>query len=79
MSTPLDQIDQELFDATKWEHFFTPAAVLVTADEWRAIAKTYWPGRSPFPMPAGKRTYRGLEVLISSEPPLKRVLLAPKD
>lgn len=74
---PLDQIDREMFEAVKWEHLFTPAAVLVTADEWRAIALKHWRD-GPIPMPNGKRSYRGVDVLISSDTPERRVLLAPR-
>lgn len=74
---PLDQIDREMHEAVKWEHLFAPAAVLVTADEWRTIARKHWP-EGPIPMPAGKRTYRSLEVFICTDTPERRVLLAPR-
>jgi hypothetical protein len=74
---PLDQIDREMYEAVKWEHLFLPAAVVMTADEWRDIAQRFWKN-GPIPMPNGKRSYRGVDVLIVADRPEQRVLLAPR-
>jgi len=73
----LDQIDLEMHEAIKWEHLFVPAAVLFTANEWLDLAKKYWPG-GPCYLPDGKRSYRGVDVLIVADRPEQRVLLAPR-
>jgi len=73
----LDQIELEIHAARKWEHYFEPAAVLLTSVEWAHAARASWP-EEPISAPGGERRYQGLLVFLVSAPPAKRVLLAEK-